>query len=45
MADAINSGYMKALEPHSASNATPTSLEAFVTDTFLPAYRGQAAAA
>lgn len=45
MADALNSGYMKALEPRSAANTTPTTLETFVTDTFVPAYRGQAASA
>jgi uncharacterized protein YbjT (DUF2867 family) len=45
MADALNSGHMKTLEPRSESNTTPTTLEAFVTDTFLPAYRGQAASA
>lgn len=45
MADALNSGYMKALEPRSASNTTPTTLEAFINDTFVPAYRGQAASA
>ena len=45
MSDALNSGYMRALEPRSESNTTPTTLEAFVTDTFAPAYRGQAASA
>jgi len=45
MTDALNSGYMKALEPRSAANTTPTTLETFVTDTFVPAYRGQAATA
>lgn len=45
MADALNSGHMKTLEPRSSSNTTPTTLEAFVNDTFLPAYRGQAASA
>ena len=45
MADALNSGYMKSLEPRSASNTTPTTLEAFINDTFVPAYRGQAASA
>jgi uncharacterized protein YbjT (DUF2867 family) len=45
MADALNSGYMKTLEPRSSANTTPTTLEAFVTDTFVPAYRAQAASA
>lgn len=45
MADALNAGYMKALEPRSEKNATPTSYETFVQDAFLPAYKGQAAGA
>jgi uncharacterized protein YbjT (DUF2867 family) len=45
MADALNSGYMKSQEPRSARNTTPTSIEAFITDTFVPAYRGKAARA
>lgn len=45
MSDALNSGYMRALEPRSESNTTPTTLEAFVADTLAPAYRGQAASA
>jgi len=36
---------MKALEPRSAANATPTSFEEFVQEEFLPAYRGKAATA
>jgi uncharacterized protein YbjT (DUF2867 family) len=40
LADALNSGHMKMLEPRSASNTTPTTLEAFVAEIFLPAYRG-----
>jgi uncharacterized protein YbjT (DUF2867 family) len=42
MADALNSGHMKALEPRSAANTTPTSLVTFATEVFLPAYRGKA---
>ncbi len=42
MADALNSGYMKMLEPRSAANSTPTTLETFVAEVFLPAYRGGA---
>ena len=42
MAGALNSGFMRALEPRSARNTTPTSHEAFVQDTFLPAYNQQA---
>lgn len=45
MTDALNSGYMKALEPRSASNTTPTTIESFVAEVFVPAYRGQAAGA
>jgi uncharacterized protein YbjT (DUF2867 family) len=42
MADALNSGHMKMLESRSAANTTPTTLEAFVAEVFLPAYRGRA---
>jgi len=42
MADALNSGHMKMLEPRSPTNTTPTTLEDFVAETFLPAYRGRA---
>jgi len=42
MADALNSGHMKMLEPRSPANTTPTSLETFVAEVFLPAYRGRA---
>ena len=44
MAAALNSGYMKSLEPRSAKNTTATSYEAFATEEFLPAYRQQSAA-
>jgi len=44
MAGALNSGFMKALEPRSAQNTTPTSYEAFVSEEFVPAYRQQTAA-
>ena len=39
MAAALNSGYMRALEPRTRENTTPTSYE-----TFVPAYHQQAAA-
>jgi len=45
MSAAINSGYMRALEPRSDKNTTPTSFEKFVQEVFLPAYRRQAASA
>ena len=44
MAGALNSGYMKALEPRTSANTTPTSFETFVQEEFAPAYREQAAA-
>jgi uncharacterized protein YbjT (DUF2867 family) len=45
MADALNSGHMKALEPRSPKNTTPTTFETFVAEVFVPAFRGQAARA
>jgi len=44
MAGALNSGYMRALEPRTSHNTTPTSFETFVAETFVPAYQQQAAA-
>ena len=44
MAGALNSGYMRALEPRTSRNTTPTSYETFVAESFLPAYQQQAAA-
>ena len=44
MAKSLNSGYMKALEPRSPENTTPTSYETFVKEEFLPAYQQQKAA-
>ncbi len=44
MAGSLNSGYMKALEPRSPQNTTPTSLENFVAEKFVPAYHQKAAA-
>ena len=45
MCDSLNSGYMKMLEPRSPANSTPTTLETFIADVFVPAYRGKAAGA
>jgi uncharacterized protein YbjT (DUF2867 family) len=45
MADALNSGYMRPLEPRSAANTTPTLFEQFVHEVFVPAYKGQAMSA
>jgi len=42
MATAENSGQMKMLEPRSPANTTPTTLETFVAEAFLPAYQGRA---
>jgi uncharacterized protein YbjT (DUF2867 family) len=44
MAGALNAGHMRALEPRSARNTTPTSYETFVAEEFVPAYKQQAAA-
>jgi uncharacterized protein YbjT (DUF2867 family) len=44
MSASLNSGYMKALEPRSAANTTPTSFVAFVREEFAPLYKGKAAA-
>jgi len=44
MAASLNSGYMRALEPRTSQNITPTSFETFVAEAFVPAYRQQAAA-
>ena len=45
MAEALNTGYMAALETRSARNTTPTSLEAFVAEDFVPRFRAKAAGA
>src|ERR1700733_8873339 len=37
MAESLNSGYMRTLEPRSPKNTTPTSLETFVSEVFVPA--------
>ena len=44
MAGALNTGHMRALEPRTASNTTPTKFETFVAESFVPAYQQQAAA-
>jgi uncharacterized protein YbjT (DUF2867 family) len=44
LAAALNSGHMRALEPRSASNTTPTKFETFVAESFVPAYQQRAAA-
>jgi uncharacterized protein YbjT (DUF2867 family) len=45
MCDSLNSGYMKPLEPHTLQNTAPTTFETFVSEVFLPAFRGQSARA
>jgi uncharacterized protein YbjT (DUF2867 family) len=45
MSDALNSGHMRALEPRSGHNTTPTTVETFVAEVFVPAYRAKAARA
>ncbi|HXJ92824.1 MAG TPA: NmrA family NAD(P)-binding protein [Terriglobia bacterium] len=45
MAEALNSGYMRALEPRSERNSTSTSLETFVSEEFVPRFHGRAASA
>lgn len=45
MAESLNSGYMKPLESRSPANTTPTKLETFVAEVFVPAYRTKAAGA
>jgi uncharacterized protein YbjT (DUF2867 family) len=45
MSDALNSGHMRALEPRSAQNTTPTTIETFIAEVFVPAYRAKAARA
>jgi len=45
MAEALNSGYMKPLEPRSPENTTPTPLETFVAEQFVPRFNSKAAGA
>jgi uncharacterized protein YbjT (DUF2867 family) len=45
MSRALNAGHVKALEQRSAENTTPTSVETFVAEEFVPRYQGQAATA
>lgn len=45
MADALNAGYMAPLEARSAQNTTPTSIETFVAEQFVPRFAGKAVGA
>jgi uncharacterized protein YbjT (DUF2867 family) len=40
MFQGINNGIVAAVEPRSTENTTPTSIETFVKDVFVPAYQG-----
>jgi len=40
VASSINSGHIRALEPRSARNTTPTTLETFVAEQFVPLFAG-----
>ncbi|MGB8060528.1 MAG: NmrA family NAD(P)-binding protein [Candidatus Sulfotelmatobacter sp.] len=44
MTAALNSGKMRALEPRTQQNTTPTPYETFVAESFVPAYEQKAAA-
>ena len=39
MADALNSGYMAPLEPRTEANSTPTSIETFISEEFVPRFQ------
>ena len=45
MCDSLNSGYMRALEPRSPRNTTPTPYEDFVAKEFVPRYQVRPTAA
>ena len=45
MSESLNTGYMRALEPRSSQNTTPTKVETWVGEVFVPAFRGQSAGA
>ena len=45
MSEALNSGYMATLEPRSAQNTTPTAIEIFINEEFVPRFTGRAAGA
>jgi uncharacterized protein YbjT (DUF2867 family) len=44
MIASLNSGKMRAMEPRTQQNTTPTAYETFVTERFVPAYEQKAAA-
>jgi uncharacterized protein YbjT (DUF2867 family) len=45
MMEAMNSSWMKPLEPRSAESTTPTTMEQFAAEVFLPAYQAKAKSA
>jgi uncharacterized protein YbjT (DUF2867 family) len=45
MAEALNTKHLRMLEPRSSANSTRTTIETFIAETFVPAYRGKAAGA
>jgi hypothetical protein len=45
MAEAMNTKHVRMLEPRSSANSTPTTIETFIAETFVPAYHGKAAGA
>jgi len=45
MAEALNSGHMRALEPRSPANTTPTPIETFITEQIAPRFTATAAGA
>ncbi|HEY6338087.1 MAG TPA: NmrA family NAD(P)-binding protein [Candidatus Sulfotelmatobacter sp.] len=44
MIASLNSGHMRAQEPRTSQNTTPTNFETFVADSFVPAYQQKVAA-
>jgi uncharacterized protein YbjT (DUF2867 family) len=45
LAEGLNTKHLRMLEPRSSANSTPTTIETFIAETFVPAYRGKAAGA
>jgi len=45
MFQGLNNGIVAPLEPRSPQNSSPTSIETFVKEAFLPAYHGRAVSA
>jgi uncharacterized protein YbjT (DUF2867 family) len=45
MFQGINNGIVTAMEPRAAANTTPTTIETFVKEVFVPAYRGKGVSA